>query len=120
MLRIDATGDLTRATGRMQQLSETADRAQAIGQRIQIRLSRWRGEWAYDTRLGIPWSDLLGKGVTDAQLRARISSEILKVPGVESLPALTLTRADRTLDVACRVQLVGADTPVIFSVSIAI
>lgn len=127
MLEIDATGDLVRATGRFQQLSEADAQAgnrqtmgQLIGQRVQIRLSRWAGEWSYDTRLGVPWDVLLQKGVSETQLQARITAEILKAPGVASIPELTLVRSGRSVSVSCRAVAVGATEPVEFSVNIPV
>lgn len=110
MLTINATGDLARTLGSFVQIKETTAQASVIAQRIQIRLSRWRGEWSYDTRLGMPWDELLQKGVTDTQLRARISAEILKVPGVTSLPEMAIVRNGRSVSVSCRAVIQSGQT----------
>lgn len=118
-LRLTATGDLQRTLGTFVRLDEVSDRDTVIGQRIAVRLRRWRGEWSFDTRLGMDWETLLQKGTTTGQLRAAIIREISLVPGVRAVTEMSVTvGANRVATVSGRVSVVGNSETVAFSAQV--
>ena len=120
-LQLDSTGDLQRTLGTFVRLDEAAgaDRDECIGQRIAVRLRRWRGEWSFDTRLGMDWETLLQKGTTTGQLRAAIIREVSLVPGVRAVSEMTVTvGASRVASVSGRVSVVGSSETVVFNASV--
>lgn len=120
-LRLTAAGDLSRSAGRFDTLDEVAQRNQAIGQRIAIRLRRWRGEWSFDTRLGMPWETLLAKGATEGQLRAAIVREICRVPGVRAIREMAISiSAARLATVTGAVIVSAAGESVTFSADVEV
>ena len=120
-LQLDSTGDLNRSLGTFTRLDAVDDRDDCIGQRIAVRLRRWRGEWSYDTRLGMPWETLLTKGTTQGQLRAAIIREVSLVPGVRAVSEMTVTPgAGRVATVSGRVSVVGSAETVAFSADVGV
>ena len=122
-LQLDSTGDLQRTLGTFVRLDEAAgaDRDECIGQRIVVRLRRWRGEWSFDIRLGMGWETLLQKGTTTGQLRAAIVREVSLVPGVRAVTQMDVTvGASRVATVSGRVSVVGSAETVAFSASVGV
>lgn len=118
-LQLTSAGDLQRTLGAFVRLDEVASRDTVIGQRIAVRLRRWKGEWSFDTRLGVDWETLLRKGTTTGQLRAAIIREISLVPGVRAVYEMTVTaRANRVVTVLGRVSIVGSVETVEFSAQV--
>lgn len=121
MLKLTATGDLSRTSGRFDVLDEVADLQACIGQRIAIRLRRWQGEWSFDTRLGMPWESLLTKGTTDGQLRAAIVREITRVPGVRSIREMGISiSAARVATVTGAVVVAATGDPIVFGIDVEV
>lgn len=117
--KLDASGDLSRTNGRLDLLDEVDDRDQVIAQRIAIRLRRWRGEWSFDTRLGMDWDFLFLKGTSTATLRAAIIREICQVPGVRAVTELSVSvSAARVATITGRVQVAAATEAITFSADV--
>ncbi len=97
-----ATGDLAIATGRLR-LTDVG--AESVRQRLQLRLSLWRGEYVLDRAVGIPYLQrILGKGTTVAAetiLRRAVATS----PGVRSLDGWSFrVGSDRRATIACAVR----------------
>lgn len=120
MLKLTAAGDLSRSAGRLETLSESTNRNACIGQRIAVRLRRWRGEYSFDTRLGVDWQRLLQKGTSSALLRAEIAREVTRVPGVRSIRDIVISapNASRAVTITGSVVVVGSDEVVTFSATV--
>jgi hypothetical protein len=92
-----STGDLElSSTGDIQWTSE----AEAVAQRLRIRLQFFKGEWFADTRVGIPYySDILLKNPSKRLVLSIMSEVILGTPGIARLVSLdyTLSRPTREL-----------------------
>jgi len=81
-----------------------------IAQRVTTRLDMHAGEWFLDVDAGVDWlGSVLGKGHTDAEIKALVRSKISSVPGVSAVTQLTIKRdpASRT---AVLVWTATADT----------
>lgn len=77
------TGDLLVESGKTRLTA--ADAPETFGQRLQIRLALWQGEYGPDINQGIPYADLLGvKGASD-RLQRTLRKAALTSPGVASL-----------------------------------
>lgn len=97
--------------GRLKMVESDAEQT-AERQRLRLRLGTRAGEWFLDVLLGVPWLELVEKGVP----RERIRAEILKalhfdeqVERVESLTIGQLTQ-DRTLPIEVQVKLKDGTT----------
>lgn len=77
-----------------------------IAQLIRIAVLSFRGDDYYDTRIGVPWQDLMEKGVTAARIRDEVRRAIEGVPGVVEVARIEVARVDDTrvytLDFAAR------------------
>lgn len=74
--------------------------AEAIVQRIRVRLRFWKGEWYLDERLGTPFLSALGrKPVAIPAIDAMFATVVRTTPGVESVQLFqsTFDRPSRTL-----------------------
>lgn len=99
VLRVIPAGDLAIDGGRFL-FFEDLDH---IRQTIACRLRFGRGEWFLDLREGVPYYQVvLVKNPDLSVIRALFRRVIMSVPGVLSVPVLTLDldRASRTLSVA--------------------
>ena len=72
------TGDLVIASGRPT-LVEGAD---AVAQKLRLRLSIWQGEWFADTLVGIPYLGILGVKGSEAFAKATLDRAVDTCPGV--------------------------------------
>lgn len=80
--------------------------AQAIAQRVQIRLNRWRGEWFADQREGVPWLTWKQDPAPDLLIiTTQIRAEIRNTPGVIAVPVLDVDFTDG--------QIIGSGTVVL-------
>ena len=119
--KLTASGDLSRTLGRFDLLDEVADLQECIGQRIAVRIRRWRGEWSFDTRLGMDWERLLQKGTTEGQLRAALVQEITRVPGVRSIREMRISiSAARVATVTGAVVVAATGESVPFDINVEI
>lgn len=83
--------------------------ADAVAQRLGIRLRRWSGEWFLDQREGIPYlQSILRKGVDLPLVEALFRRCILETPGVASLASFTseLDRSVRRLSISFEARLI--------------
>ena len=84
----DATGALVRTGGSFARVSGVEE----IAQGIQARLQLWLGEIPTATDRGMPWPELLAKGVPREILASQARAEIADSPGV--LEVITLEVVD--------------------------
>ena len=105
-LRLDQLGDLIRVNGAFARNDEISDKGAAIAQGIQVRLSRWLGEWVYGIDEGIDWPTLMAKGTDPRIINSTIRREILSMPGVQKVNRLSQSynSATRTLSVSGEVS----------------
>ena len=121
MLKLTTGGDLARENGAFTTYDESTNTSECIGQRIVVRLRRWLGEWSFDTRLGVDWESLLQKSTTSGQLRAAITREITRVPGIRAVSSMEIIFGDnREVIITGNVLRVGTDIPVEFSANVEI
>lgn len=104
-LRLDANLDLDLTDDRLA-LIEDAD---AIAQKIGIRLRFFLGEWFLDERVGIPYyQQILVKNPNLVAVQSLFRRSINTTPGVEEITSfdLAVDAASRTatLNFSCRVQ----------------
>lgn len=82
------TGDLV-ISARGLRLTTTG--AEALAQKLRVRLSMFKGEWFLDTRVGVPYyTDVFGQRSHSA-VEALLRRVILTCPGVSSLERFALT-----------------------------
>jgi hypothetical protein len=84
--------------------------AEALAQRLRIRLYRWRGDNFLNLRDGVPWRQrILGRRGGEIVARTLLRRVILETPGVSEILKFTSTldRADRSLRVAFTVRTKG-------------
>lgn len=84
------------------------DGAQAILQSILQRLRMYLGEWFMDNSIGLPWFDqILVKNPDQSKIDGLIQNQILSTPGVDTLTAYSIVKADfttRVLEISFEVQ----------------
>lgn len=80
-------------------------------QRLRLRLGTRAGEWFLDILLGVPWLDLVEKGVPRERIRAEILRALHRDDQVERVELLTIgdLKADRTLPIEFTVRLKSGD-----------
>ena len=82
-LYLDDSGQLEWIGG---DITDEADYALMVLQRIRCRIMLIRGEWYLDQRIGTPWREKIWvKGVTADTVRAIIWNVTKTTPGVESV-----------------------------------
>ena len=81
-LALDASGDLELLTGRARLTTE--EDGESVAQRLRVRLRLWRGDFALDTRVGIPFRSWLGqKGEASVLLaETTLRRAVTTCPGV--------------------------------------
>lgn len=105
---LDDSGDLAELSGRPVPVSG----AREIGQRIQVRLRTFKGEWFRDRTIGTDWYTYgLGKRNPDLiVLRSAIGLVIRQTTGVIQILKLTLTLSTaRQLTITANVQVDAQD-----------
>ena len=89
---LDDAGNMQTVTGR-----------EAIAQHVKIRLRFFRGEWALDTREGVPyWEQILVQGASEAAVSEIFRRVVGETPGIASVRqvGLSIDRQSRTLMIA--------------------
>ena len=81
------TGDLAVSAGRLT-IVEGAD---AVRQRLQMRLRFWQGEWFADTAVGVPYLGFLGVKGAEAFAESTLRAAITTCPGVLALERFTFS-----------------------------
>ncbi len=94
--------------------------ADAIGQRIYMKLRTFRGEHFLDQRAGLPYHDrILIRGANEADLFQIYQDGILSVPGVETVDKLVIDFGDsdtRTLRVTADITTTEGEVSLIAEV----
>src|SRR5690606_30226512 len=77
-------------------VEQTAER-----QRLRLRLGTRAGEWFLDVLLGVPWLELVEKGVRRERIRAEVLRALHRDEQVERVESLTIGELapDRTLPI---------------------
>jgi hypothetical protein len=106
-LALNTSGDLDLVSRR---LRLTEQGAEALAQKLRVRLGLAQGDWFMDRRVGVPYyTDVMGKqpaGAAEALLRG----VIMTCPGVAALESFTLTRnTDRRARLSFAVRSVTGD-----------
>jgi hypothetical protein len=91
------TGDLVLSAGRPVIVSG----ADAVAQRLRVRLRLWQGEWLLDANVGFPWLSVLGQKGTERLLEVLLRRAITTCPGVKSLDRFALSVDPRTRVATC-------------------
>ncbi len=87
--KLDTNGDLSLDSNKKWPLLKTY--AEAVKQRLQIKMRSFRGEWFLDTSFGIPYRDtgdgraIIGKGYSKQEVDAIYLSEIRQDPDVTGI-----------------------------------
>jgi len=76
----------------------------AIAQECKTAMELWQGEYILDATAGLPWHDLLTKGVPESTIAASVRAQLLTVPGVAGVENITITA-----DHQSRTASIGAD-----------
>lgn len=100
-----ATGDLLIES---RALRLTVDGAEAVAQKLRVRLRLFQGEYPLDTRVGVPWyTDILGRHPR-ATVEAILRRVIATCPGVDALESFTLSiSAQRVASITFKVRAKG-------------
>lgn len=100
-LALDSDGDLELSAGRARLTTE--EDGESVAQRLRVRLRLWRGDYALDTRVGIPFRRWLGsKGEASVALAETVLRRAVSTcPGVGRVDAFAfaLDRATRVASV---------------------
>src|SRR5690606_2609682 len=88
---------------------ESDENMTAERQRLRLRLGARAGEWFLDVLLGVPWLELVEKGVPRERIRAEVLRAIQRDEQVERVESLTIGQLtqDRTLPIDFRVKFEG-------------
>lgn len=86
---------------------ESDEHLTAERQRLRLRLGTRAGEWFLDILLGVPWLELVEKGVPQERIRAEVLRAIQRDELVERVESLTIGELtpDRTLPIEFVVRL---------------
>lgn len=92
-LALDSKGDLLIENNDL--VLVTGD--EEIRQRVECNLGTNKGEWFNDWEQGIRFSNLLGKNVTDEDVRGEVINGLRQVDETFTLDSFTVTRTGRRL-----------------------
>ena len=94
------------ARGRLRMV-ESDEHLTAERQRLRLRLGTRAGEWFLDVLLGVPWLELVEKGVPRERIRAEVLRALHRDEQVERVESLTIGELtpDRTLPIEFVVRL---------------
>ena len=86
---------------------EADEQHTAERQRLRLRLGTRTGEWFLDVLLGVPWLELVEKGVPRERIRAEVLRALHRDEHVEQVESLTIGEltSDRTLPIEFVVRL---------------
>lgn len=101
------TGDLRITDGQLVRL----EGAEAVAQRVRVRLLTFLGEWRFDERIGTPWfQQLLGKRRgSDAFLLGIVRERILDSEGVADVADLAVEVDTRTRNARITGRVISLD-----------
>lgn len=87
--------------------------AEAVAQRILVRLRNIKGEWFLDLENGVPWfQSILGSKFSEPEIRGIVADVIGKTPGVTETISLIISfdASTRRLDISFETSTVFEDT----------
>lgn len=95
---LDGSRDIDLSTGDLQLTSGS----EALLQRIERTLLTFKGEFEFDTRIGVPWRDIFTRPARLSRIKSVIRRAIESVDGVDGVLDLVLSfdGATRTLTVS--------------------
>lgn len=89
----------------------TVERIEARKQRLRLRLGTRRGEWFLDNTFGVPWLELMEKGVDNRLIENEVRKALLADEEVKRVESLTLSRQpNRVLHIEFVLTLVNGET----------
>lgn len=90
---------------------QMTDGLDANRQRVRLRLGCHTREWFLDTLLGVPWLELVEKGVSRERIRAEVLKAIMADDEIERVEELSVGQlsADRTLPIEFVARLKNGD-----------
>jgi hypothetical protein len=89
-LQIDSAGKLV-----------TVDGVEETKQRAYIALKSGQGEWDFDQSFGVPWRQLMSQRPHNlGAVRAAITRQLLRVPGMDSVDDIQLTTDEATRELS--------------------
>ncbi len=112
-IKLTNTNDIDLTTGDLVLL----DGIEAVAQHLRIRFRFYQGEWYLDTRIGMPYFQIiLLKGARINIITEIFRKAILDTPGVEKLYSLDLSYdgATRVLSVEFEADIEGSDETIRF------
>lgn len=92
--------------GRLRMVESDANLT-AERQRLRLRLGTRAGEWFLDILLGVPWLELVEKGIPRERIRAEVLRALHRDEQVEQVESLTIGEltSDRVLSIEFAVRL---------------
>lgn len=94
-LALDERGDLLIYNNAFQMV----DGKELIRQKVQEVINTNKGEWVFDWEHGIDFSNILGKGVTEEEVRAEIEDGLKQVDEAFIITDFSMETVGRTLTV---------------------
>lgn len=85
-LKVDDTGDLVFSGGELQMVSGPEE----IAQCCRMAIGTNKGEWFLDLDFGVDFSRILGKGVTDEDVRDELTEGMFQDPRVQTVDAVNV------------------------------
>lgn len=101
-LKLDDTGDLAYEGGQLLTVDGIDEVTQACGVAYDTRL----GEWAYDTEAGVAFLEIIRRpAATDQEIIAELRRVGNRIPGVEEVREVVLTREPTTRELTANITI---------------
>jgi len=101
-LKLDDTGDLAYENGQLLTVDGIDEVVQACGVAYDTRL----GEWAYDTEAGVAFLEIIRRpGATDQEIIAELRRVGSRIPGVDEVREVVLTRESTTRELTADITI---------------
>jgi hypothetical protein len=107
-LKLTNTGDLDFSSGNLGLVTGAAE----VAQKLRVRYRFFLGEWYLDTRIGVPWFQVIfADGTPEELIRSKLMKVAMTCPGVAEVSEFTVARnrALRSLSVAFQARLSAGD-----------
>ncbi|MFD1777004.1 DUF2634 domain-containing protein [Paenibacillus rhizophilus] len=106
-LKVDETGDLVFAGGELQLVSGPEE----IAQSCRMAVGTNKGEWFLDLDFGIDFSRIMGKSVTEDDVRDELTEGMFQEPRIQTVDSVDVIfdRAARTFTADIKATSVNGD-----------
>jgi len=102
-IKLDSTGDIHWVNGE----TDTVAGSDEILQAAKIAMDTGRGEWAFDTSFGFPYSQVIGqRGVDETMIEAAVRSTLEPILGDGAIRSIEVTLDNVTRQVTINVDSV--------------